>query len=608
MSQTTASTGRSLSLLAPCDTAAIRGACVEIRSFLAEAGLQPDDLDPWELVLAEAGNNAVNYTSETGKCQPVRFDIVVTPASVEVRVTDHTPGFDPPEQAELPPADSEHGRGIYLIQTLTDHSRYLRGRGENCYVLRKARSQGQIAQAAEMSSASPKAIPSTDLQAKLDEAQSTLELMTEELASAFESLSSVFRFSAELTGQGSPEVFARKWLEELLATVQADWFVFRLTDPDGSGLRLAASSGRIQAEPVYSLSPPDFERAPVAVRAALSRKDVWFDAANPRIPGALVRDNFLSGCGFSHPIVINEHLVGVVTFGRHNQDDPFKAAQVNVVETFADFLGFQIRNAQLQEERTQSRIVTRELEIAANIQHSLLPASLPELVGFRLASHYRSARHVGGDYYDALNTPYDIISTSGGGLLLVMADVMGKGIPAALFATIFRTLIHARPELAPTPGRFLSWVNRSFADDLGRVDMFVTAQLAFVDANSRQLRVAGAGHPPLFLADESGHARAVESGGPPLGIMLGMEYPEENFSLPPGARIMLYTDGLNEARNAAGDLLGLEALQACFAKTAKDRLNVNASKDTLISLVADFERGTPQADDQAFLILAEERR
>jgi serine phosphatase RsbU (regulator of sigma subunit)/anti-sigma regulatory factor (Ser/Thr protein kinase) len=597
MPKPTASLGRALTLTAPCDPAAIRTACLDIRAFLAEARLPEAELDPWELVLAEAGNNAVSHAHEAGLQQPVRFDVSVSTGAVEVRVTDHTPGFDLPEKAELPPPDSEHGRGVYLIQTLTGEARYLRGRGENCLVLRKARAQLAPSPARESAGS---------LQSQLNEAHRTLDLMTEELASAFESLSAVFRFSAELTGQSSPEVLARKWLEELLATVQADWFVFRLAEPDGRALRLAAHAGRVPAVPSYSLEPADQASAPVEVRAALARKDVWFDPTTPRIPGATAPELFVSGCGFSHPIVINEHLVGVVTFGRHNPEDAFKAAQVNVIETFADFLGFQIRNAQLQEERTQDRLVTRELEIAADIQQSLLPVRLPDLAGFHLASHYRSARHVGGDFYDALTTPYDAIATAGGGLLLVMADVMGKGIPAALFATIFRTLIHARPELAPMPGRFLSWVNRSFAEDLGRVDMFVTAQLAFIDPVARQLRVAGAGHPPLFLADASGRVRAHESGGPPLGILPSTDYPEETLPLPPGARLMLYTDGLNEARNPAGDLLGLEALQQHFAQTAKERLPVGETKERLIAWVAHFESGTPQADDQAFLLLAED--
>jgi serine phosphatase RsbU (regulator of sigma subunit)/anti-sigma regulatory factor (Ser/Thr protein kinase) len=587
-----ASPGRALTLQAPCDPVAIRAACVAIRAFLAEARVPTAELDSWELVLAEAGNNAAAYATEAGRQQPVRFEVIVGAGGVEVRVTDHTAGFDLPETVELPPPDSEHGRGVFLIRTLTDEARYLRGRGENCFVLRKACAQAALGPAGNSAASLP---------AQLAEAQSTLDLMTEELASAFESLSAVFRFSAELTGQGSPEVFARKWLEELMATVQADWFVLRLAESEGHTLRLAAHAGREQVEPAYSLEPADVARAPVAVRAALARKDVWFDDARPQIPG---RPG--GGGGFSHPIIINEHLVGVVTFARHQADAVFKAAEVNVIETFADFLGFQIRNAQLQEERMQSRLVTRELEIAAGIQHSLLPARLPVLPGFRLASHYRSARHVGGDYYDALTTPYEVLSTSGGGLLLVMADVMGKGIPAALFATIFRTLIHARNDLAPTPGRFLNWVNRNLAEDLGRVDMFVTAQLAFIDPVARQLRVASAGHPPLFLADATGRVRTLEGGGPPLGILPGTDYPEETFPLPTGARLMLYTDGLNEARNAAGDLLGLEALQEHFARSAQDHLPVEAVKERLVSWVAQFESGTPQADDQAFLLLVED--
>jgi hypothetical protein len=113
---------------------------------------------------------------------------------------------------------------------------------------------------------SPPGASAASLQARLEEAQSTLDLMTEELASAFESLSAGFRFSAELTGQDSPEVFVRKWPEELLATVQAD--------------------------PVYSLAPAELAKAPVVVRASRARKDVWFDAANPRLHGNGKQENY----------------------------------------------------------------------------------------------------------------------------------------------------------------------------------------------------------------------------------------------------------------------------------------------------------------------------
>jgi serine phosphatase RsbU (regulator of sigma subunit) len=162
--------------------------------------------------------------------------------------------------------------------------------------------------------------------------------------------------------------------------------------------------------------------------------------------------------------------------------------------------------------------------------------------------------------------------------------------------------------LAATPGQFLSWVNRSFAEELGRVDMFVTAQLAFVDPTARQLRVAGAGHPPLLLADADGAMRALESGGPPLGILPGLDYPEETVPLPRGTRLLIYTDGLNEARNAEGEFLGLDALQAAFAQTAQERLPVTEVRDRLVALLTQFESGTPQADDQAFLLLAEDLR
>jgi len=422
--------------------------------------------------------------------------------------------------------------------------------------------------------------------------------MTEELASCFESLSAIFRFSAELADQGRPEESARKWLGELQSTARADWFVLRLATEDGTSLRLAASSQ--PALPANAL-PLDAASSAVEVRAALNRNDVWFDTANPVAADDPLTRQALTGSGFVHPIVVRNSLVGVLALGCHDGQATFKAAQVNIIQTFAEFLGIQLRSAQFHEEQVRNRLTTRELEIAAEIQRSLLPVRLPEPPGFRLAGHYRSARRVGGDFYDAL-------VTADGGVLLAIADVMGKGVAAAMFAAIFRSQLRAGVAQVVSPAALLEWMNRALFADLDRVEMFITARLVYLDPTRREIRVAAAGHPPLLIAGADGTVREIEETGLPLGIGAGSIYAETVIPLPAGSRLLLFTDGLTEARNKAGEFLGTGPLKDWLGRAARESIAAETSRDSLAALLTAYQEGVTPGDDETFLLLAETPR
>ena len=143
-------------------------------------------------------------------------------------------------------------------------------------------------------------------------------------------------------------------------------------------------------------------------------------------------------------------------------------------------------------ELTDHRLLAHELEIARGIQQSLLPRTFPKLRGFEISGFCLSARQVGGDFYD-------VIAPEPGKALLVVADVMGKGIPAALFGATLHTLIRAAVESTFQPAALLKRVNRLIFDDLSRVDMFITASVALVDTFEETISVANAGHCPLLL-------------------------------------------------------------------------------------------------------------
>ena len=568
---------------------AARSACRTVREFLNESGVTTEEQDALELALAGAVNNAVKYAPPEASHLPIRIEAWIEPGQTELRITDHTGGFDFPETAELPPDDSEFGRGLFLIQALTDEARYLRGRGEGCLVLRKRR---------QVTVPPVKTRTVAEIAGDLAESQQTLDLMTEELSSAYESLSAIFRFSAELPSGGGAADFIARWLGQLATIVEADWYLLRLFRPATGELEVAATSASAHLLKPIRLADPAATGTWIERTAAVQRCDIWFE------PGqSLAADDPLGelgpvNCGFAHPILVNDALVGVLTLGRSRKSQTFQAGQVNVIQTFADFLGIQFRNAQYQEEQVRTRLDARDLEIAARIQHSLLPVSLPELAGIRLVSHFRSARQVGGDYYEAL------IRTDGS-LLLVVADVMGKGLPAAMFAAIFRSLVGSRRDSQLPPGEFLEWLNRNLADELGRVDMFITAQIAVLDPVRRHLTVASAGHPAVLLVDGAGKEFTVENHGLPLGVCAGERYDTVGVPLPLNFRLLLYTDGLTEARNREGAFFGLEPLRRWLVESACRREAIGAARDRLVGLVDHFGDGAVPADDQAFVLVAE---
>jgi serine phosphatase RsbU (regulator of sigma subunit) len=278
---------------------------------------------------------------------------------------------------------------------------------------------------------------------------------------------------------------------------------------------------------------------------------------------------------------------------------PFSAAQTNVVHTFADFLAIQIVNTRFQEEQVNNLLMARDLQIAKNIQRSLLVKTLPQLPGIGLAGYCESARQVGGDFYD-------VVKVSDHSLLLVIADVMGKGIPAAMFAVILRSLLRALPELTRQPSELLSRVNRLLFDELSDVDMFITAQLAYVDASERRLIAASAGHCPLLLAVPGDAAvRTLSPEGMPLGILPDTPFTDETAELPNNCRVLLYTDGLTEARNAPGELFGQERLMDWLKQTTTRHQWAESLKDELAAELIRFQANTSLKDDQTFLIMAE---
>jgi serine phosphatase RsbU (regulator of sigma subunit)/anti-sigma regulatory factor (Ser/Thr protein kinase) len=570
-----------------CDLVEVRPAVQSIHDFLAEQAWGENDLRYFDLALAEACNNAIEYAAGPGKPRPITLEAVSDSVQVEFRVHDHTAGFDWPEQIALPPPESESGRGLHLMASRMDYAAYFRGRGENLLVLRKNRPAGFVP---------PKPAPPRPDQ--FTQQEKIISDLVEELSSCYESLSAIFRYGAELGKAAALNEYAARLLRDLLRIVSAEWFVLRVV-PRGEA-RLAIFAASEPALELASLALSDSPPGSLELEAARSRQTVWFDAQRPLPPDDPLAQVKPGSAGLVHPILLGEQLIGTVAIGRRppapaRGGSPLTAAQTNVVSTFADFLAIQIANAHFQEEQIHRRLVSHELEIAANLQRSLLPATLPQLPGFTLAAFCRSAREVGGDFYDA-------IRINDHSLLLVIADVMGKGIPAAMFAAVLRALLRASPELTRQPAALLARVNGLLYQELSDVDMFITAQIAFVDAQAGRLTTASAGHCPLVLAAE-GTIRTFSPEGMPLGLKPDTVFADESAPLPKHGRLLMYSDGLPDSCDAAQKTFGQQRLLDWLARDAPGPVPAEELKRELIAALDRHQSNADLKDDQTFLIL-----
>ncbi|HTR98470.1 MAG TPA: PP2C family protein-serine/threonine phosphatase [Bacteroidota bacterium] len=254
-----------------------------------------------------------------------------------------------------------------------------------------------------------------------------------------------------------------------------------------------------------------------------------------------------------------------------------------------------LENRYLHRQELEKQRIEQDIAVAASIQQRILPKALPRIAGYDIAGVNIPSRSVGGDYYDCIPLP-------GGRLALVIADVAGKGVPAALLVSSFHAYLSAFLEAPVAPAALAARLNNVVVRTATE-DKFITAFFAVLDPHSGALEAVSAGHNPVFLRTSGGAIRELSTGGIPLG-MLDMEYPyqSETVTLEKGDRLLLYTDGVTEASDEKDRMYDASApLREFVAGHLPDRA------ETFIGdLIADVKRFTgkaPQNDDITALYL-----
>ena len=260
--------------------------------------------------------------------------------------------------------------------------------------------------------------------------------------------------------------------------------------------------------------------------------------------------------------------------------EAFEPDDLAALDTFAGQAALSLSHADLFTDALERERLARELALAREVQQRLLPQSIPQIDGLEVAAAERPAREVGGDYYDVVRLGEDCLG-------LIVADVSGKGAPAAFYMAELKGVFQAGSRLTRAPGELLAGANDALSPSLGR-GVFVSAVYAVIDAEAGTLALARAGHPPAVLVRDcdrpDGGRWLLRGDGLALGLdrrgdLFRQTLAEQTVRLVPGDTVVLYTDGLVEARDPAGEEYGydrlaayVEAQRGADAATLRDRL------------------------------------
>jgi serine phosphatase RsbU (regulator of sigma subunit)/pSer/pThr/pTyr-binding forkhead associated (FHA) protein len=288
----------------------------------------------------------------------------------------------------------------------------------------------------------------------------------------------------------------------------------------------------------------------------------------------------------------DNNAFGILQIDTLDQRQRFRENDLELLVSMAAQASFAISNAKLHEDTLKQRSVERDLQLAREVQQAFLPREAPDLPDYTFHSYYRAANQIGGDYYDYVPLP-------NGNLAVIVADVVGHGVAAAMLMA--KLSAEARYSLASEaePAVAVTKLNHR----LGQLNLnrFVTFILVVIAPKSHEVTIVNAGHMAPMLRHANGTVEDLgqAEAGIPLGIINDFEYKQTLMTLQPGELLTLYTDGLDEAANAIGEQYSIERMRKRVQ--AADGTPVGTG-ESLITDIRDHITGCPQDDDMCLVI------
>lgn len=294
------------------------------------------------------------------------------------------------------------------------------------------------------------------------------------------------------------------------------------------------------------------------------------------------------------PLICSEGACGLIGFIKLEEGE-YDASDAQLLASMAEHLGALIESSRIRTTREEQKRLERELSIAAEIQSSLLPVRLPVVRGCELSAYLQPARRVGGDFYD-------VAHIRSGEPIIMLADVSGKGTPAAILTAIVHATFHGEAPYQRDPSQLLAEINRSIYADLDKAQAFVTAAVARIDLNPLGIAYASAGHVEAAIwRKQRSWIEFLPTTGLPLGVQRILSCRTKEIKLDPGDVLLLYSDGVTEAENSTGEIFGAQRLSDIMEAIHPASSEIQIK--TIIEAVKTFCGKAPILDDLTMVMI-----
>ena len=298
-----------------------------------------------------------------------------------------------------------------------------------------------------------------------------------------------------------------------------------------------------------------------------------------------------------YPLTLQGQAMGVLMVREMNASPAFWERRLEIIYGIAQQASLAIQNDILRQEMVQAERMEREILLARQIQETFLPDTLPTIQHWEMDLRWETAREIGGDFYDIFHLDENRLG-------LVIADVADKGLPAALYMTVTRTLIRASAADNSMPARVLEEVNALLLNDSNE-SMFVTAVYAILSLDTGELVYANAGHNrPLRYRAKTKDLEELPKGGTALGILETYSLQDHHLVLQPGDALVFFTDGVTDVNDPSGAFFGDKRLRDVVQSYGGD--TIHNMLEQLDDAMIEFRRGVPPSDDITLLAIRRE--
>ncbi|HYK91704.1 MAG TPA: SpoIIE family protein phosphatase [Acidobacteriota bacterium] len=320
----------------------------------------------------------------------------------------------------------------------------------------------------------------------------------------------------------------------------------------------------------------------------LQYMDVIFDPRQKELPESERTRLSKAGCSLVVPVKLKSELIGFIGLGEKLSDVPFDPEEIRFLSTVIEQIGLGLENLRMRGQE-------REYEEAREIQQGMLPKQIPQIPGHEISGSWQPASAVGGDYFDALRFTNTTVA-------LCIADVVGKGMPAALLMSNLQAAVKAFASESMQPRDLCAKVNRVICSNIA-ANKFITFFYCLYDSEKRCLVYANAGHNAPILLGRNGSHRRLHEGGVVLGVFQEWSYEQKEIEFNSGDRIVLFTDGVTEVRDSDGEEFGERRL----IRLLEDNRQLGAVElqRRVMRALLDFSGGEFQ-DDATLIVMSAE--